>query len=85
LLICSLNYSDRSYLVILKRVFAADVEAYRVSALLLNKVESTTKKVEKLLGPIIIEGLEKDAKFGPNWEGRPVSTQRSSLLGWLAN
>ena len=38
----------------------------------LNKVESMTKKVEKFLGPIITERLEKDAKYGPNWEGRPV-------------
>jgi hypothetical protein len=73
------------YLVVLKHFLAADVETYRISALFLNKVESMTKKVEKFLGPIIIERLEKDAKFGPNWEGRPVSTQRSSLLEWLAN
>ena len=45
----------------------------------MNKVESMTKKVEKFLGPTVNERLEKDAKYGPNWEGRPVSTTTLEL------
>ncbi|KAJ2919582.1 hypothetical protein MD484_g822, partial [Candolleomyces efflorescens] len=49
-----------------------------VAKLFMNKVESMTKKVEKFLGPTVNERLEKDAKYGPNWEGRP-----SDLISWL--
>ena len=52
----------------------ADVGKYRIAKLLVGKVESMTRKVEKFLGPIITERLENDAKHGgPNWAGRPVS------------
>ncbi|KAJ2936146.1 hypothetical protein H1R20_g944, partial [Candolleomyces eurysporus] len=49
-----------------------------IAKLFVGKVESMTRKVEKFLGPIITERLEKDAKHGPNWEGRP-----SDLVSWL--
>ncbi|RXW11636.1 hypothetical protein EST38_g14220 [Candolleomyces aberdarensis] len=49
-----------------------------IAKLLVGKVDSMTRKVEKFLGPIIIERLEKDAKYGPKWEGRP-----SDLISWL--
>ena len=50
-----------------------DVVKYSIAGLFVSKVESMTRKVEKFLGPIITERLENDAKFGPNWDGRPVS------------
>lgn len=37
-----------------------------------TKLPSARRTVEKFTGPIIRERLEKDAKYGPNWEGKPV-------------
>ncbi|KAJ2915158.1 hypothetical protein MD484_g5266, partial [Candolleomyces efflorescens] len=51
-----------------------------LAKIFMNKVESMTKKAEKFLGPMVVERLEKDAKYGPSWEGRPT---QSDLVSWL--
>jgi len=44
----------------------------------LSRVKSSTKRVEKFIGPTILERLEKDAQYGPDWEGKP-----NDLISWL--
>jgi hypothetical protein len=60
-------------------ILVTDVRRYSVAKLFVGRVESMTRKVEKFLGPIITERLENDAKYGPNWEGRPVSLRTFEL------
>ena len=39
----------------------------------MSKIHPSLKTVMKVLGPIIQERIDKDAKYGSDWEGRPVS------------
>jgi hypothetical protein len=39
----------------------------------MSKIHPSLKTVTKVLGPIIQERIDKDAKYGSDWEGRPVS------------
>lgn len=50
----------------------------RLVGSMLPKIKSSMRKAERILGPTILERIEKDAKSGPEWEGRPAD-----LISWL--
>lgn len=44
----------------------------------MSKVDSLMKRVQTFLEATIVERMEKDAKYGPDWEGKPAD-----LISWL--
>jgi hypothetical protein len=65
-----------------------------IAGQLVSRVPGTIRNLSKYLQPIIEERLEKEAQYGPDWSGKPVSIQQclpgslltmhqNDLISWI--
>lgn len=49
-----------------------------LAGMMLSKIKTSMKRTQHFLGPKILDRIDKDAKLGREWEGRPLD-----LVSWL--